>query len=106
MSAAAALARPCRCARPMWDGESCVRCGRVIYGAPVPEQAAWTTPRSDPWTRAAVIRALRAFVFFRDRPPVAADWEPGLGPEWPTLPVVVGLFGSLPAALAAAGVID
>jgi hypothetical protein len=102
---AAALARPCCCTRPLWDGESCIRCGRIIYGAPEPEPAPWVQPRKDPWTRAGIVRALRAFAFFRGRAPIPADWESGLGPDWPSLPIVVQSFGSLPAALQASGVI-
>jgi hypothetical protein len=100
------LARPCTCARPMWDGDSCVRCGRTIHGAPEQKQTPWrAAPRKSPWTRAGVTRAIRAFVFFRGRAPLIADWGSGMGPDWPTLQAVEQLFGSLSAALLAAGVI-
>ena len=96
------LARPCQCSRPLWDGESCVSCGRIVYGAPERERPPWREPRKDPWTRAGVIRAVNAFAFFRGRPPTPADWDAGLGPDWPDLRTVQLLFGSLPAAIEAA----
>jgi hypothetical protein len=94
------LARPCNCTRPLWDGETCVRCGRTIYRASQRAQ----TPRKTAWTRAGVNRAIRAFVFFRGRAPMVADWEAGMDPQWPTLDVVHELFGSLPAAIESAGI--
>jgi hypothetical protein len=82
MNAEPSLARPRGCSRPLWDGESCIRCGRIIYGAAAQERPPWTT--------------------LRGRTPVPADLESGLGPDWPTLATLVRLFGSLPAALDAA----
>jgi hypothetical protein len=94
------LARPCKCAHPLWDGETCVRCGRTIYNASRREQ----TPRKTLWTRAGVTRAVKAFAFFRDRAPMIEDWESGMDPQWPSLRIVEQLFGSLPAAIEAAGI--
>jgi hypothetical protein len=97
------LARLCDCSQPIWDGESCVRCGRILWGAPERTVGPWTTTRTGGWTRAGVVRALKAFAFFRDRPPNVEDWEWGLGAEWPDLRTVERLFGSFPDALNAAG---
>ena len=94
------LARPCNCTRSLWDGETSVHCGRTIYRASQREQ----TPRKTAWTRAGVNRAIKAFVFFRGRAPMVADWEAGMDPQWPTLDVVHELFGSLPAAIESAGI--
>jgi hypothetical protein len=55
-----------------------------------------------PWTRAQVTRAIEAFAFFRGRPPVASDWAPRID-NWPPLETVIDLFGSIDAAIAAAG---
>jgi hypothetical protein len=56
------------------------------------------------WTRAGVVRAIRAFTFFRGRPPVPADWNGRRQEGWPPRETVEALFGSVPAALQAAGV--
>jgi hypothetical protein len=48
-----------------------------------------------------VARAIEAFVFFRGRLPVAADWN-GRMANWPPLEAVERLFGSLEAAAQAA----
>ncbi|MET0836107.1 MAG: hypothetical protein ABWY97_04950 [Thermoleophilaceae bacterium] len=60
--------------------------------------------RKHDWTRAGVVRAIRAFTFFRGRPPVPADWNGRLLEGWPPREIVVALFGSVPAAVQAAGV--
>jgi hypothetical protein len=97
------IARPCRCRRPLWDGESCVRCGHSLPGAPERKETPWLAPRIDPWTHAGVIRALRAFAFFCGRPPVRSDWELGIEADRPSLGTVEQLFGSFAAAVQAAG---
>jgi hypothetical protein len=51
-----------------------------------------------------VIRALKAFAFFRGRPPVLADWSGRMGDDWPGLETVRGLFGSVEAAVRVAGI--
>jgi len=56
------------------------------------------------WTEAGVVRALRAFAFFRGRAPVLADWSGRMGDDWPKLETVLGLFGSVEAAVRVAGV--
>ncbi len=55
------------------------------------------------WTQPAVIRAIRAFAFFRGRAPVAGDWNQRMS-DWPPLGTVQTLFGSVDAAARAAGV--
>jgi hypothetical protein len=54
------------------------------------------------WSRAHVARAFQAFAFFRGRAPVVADWRPRMD-DWPPLDAVETLFGTLEAALQAAG---
>ena len=49
-------------------------------------------------------RAFQAFAFFRGRAPVQADWSRSMGSDWPSLETVERLFGSLSAALEAAGI--
>lgn len=56
------------------------------------------------WTHRRVVRALRAFAFFRGRAPVPDDWTRRMGDNWPRLETVERLFGSLDAAVRAAGV--
>jgi hypothetical protein len=95
-------ARGCRCERPVLDGENCLRCGRVLAPVVAP---ALPPPRSRPpdWTRAGVIRALRAFAFFRGRAPERVDWSGKMASDWPAFETVVSLFGSIEAAVGAAG---
>lgn len=102
MTEAPRPARSCRCERPVLDGESCLRCGRLLVSRPEP---AFTRimPRTHDWTRPGVIRALRAFAFFRGRAPVHADWAGRMGNDWPALETVLGLFGSIEAAVQVAG---
>jgi hypothetical protein len=103
MSAEPAHPRVCRCERPLLDDDTCLRCGRATgaeIGALVVDEP---RPRRAPtWTRHGVVRALRAFAFFRGRPPVAADWSGRMGDDWPALETVERLFGSLEAAMLAA----
>jgi len=54
------------------------------------------------WSRAHVARAFQAFAFFRGRAPVVADWSRRMD-DWPSLDAVEALFGTLDAALRAAG---
>jgi hypothetical protein len=69
----------------------------------LPEPAAASQPTQiPPWTRAGVIRALRAFTFFRGRPPVDADWAGRTAEDWPQRETVLRLFGSVEAAVEAA----
>lgn len=51
-----------------------------------------------------MVRAMKAFAFFRGRPPVSQDWHKRMPDDWPALETVVELFGSLDAATRAAGV--
>jgi hypothetical protein len=85
------------------DGETCLRCGREPVAVPAPglprRRRAQIT-----WTQTRVIRAIRAFAFFRGRAPVLADWKRRMGDDWPPLETVEGLFGSLGEAVRAAGV--
>jgi hypothetical protein len=102
MSDGPLTARGCRCDRPVLDGESCLRCGRTLAALPEPERAP-RRPRKVDWSQAGVIRALQAFAFFRGRPPERADWSGRMADDWPALATVVGLFGSIEAAVRAAG---
>lgn len=100
------LARPCRCQRPVRDDETCLRCGRALS---LPTTTILSTehraPRCKPaWTHDRVVRALKAFAFFRGRPPAQADWSRRMGEDWPSLETVVALFGSVRAANVAADV--
>ena len=62
-------------------------------------------PRTKPaWTQDSVVRALRAFAFFRGRPAARADWSRRMGDDWPGLETVVELFGSVGAANIAADI--
>jgi len=55
------------------------------------------------WTRPAVLRAIRAFAFFRGRAPVPSDWNQRMA-DWPPRTTVEALFGSVESAARAAGV--
>jgi hypothetical protein len=97
-------ARLCGCERPLLDVETCLRCGRLptllsLAAAPAPPAA-----RRSVWTRARVVRAIRAFAFFRGRSPGPADWDAPFTEDWPAIGTVERLFGSLDSALAAARV--
>jgi hypothetical protein len=102
MSDAPLTARGCRCDRPVLDGESCLRCGRMLVALPESEGLPSRRPQPN-WSQAGVIRALQAFAFFRGRPPEQADWNSKMAEDWPALATVVGLFGSVDAAVRAAG---
>jgi hypothetical protein len=104
MSSLTPKPRPCRCPRPLLDGETCLRCGREPVVSTEPASSAPRRARKTPWTRTRVVRAIRAFVFFRGRSPVLADWKRRLGDDWPPLQTVEDLFGSIDAAVSAAGV--
>jgi hypothetical protein len=71
---------------------------------PEPSAAPPPPPRINEWTQPGVIRALRAFAFFRGRAPVATDWGGRMGEDWPALETVLGLFGSVDAAVQVAGI--
>jgi len=68
---------------------------------PEPLQSLPPARRRVTWTRPGVARAIRAFAFFRGRPPIAADWNQRMA-NWPSLETVETLFGSLGAAIRAA----
>jgi hypothetical protein len=85
----------------MLDAETCLRCGRPTMLVPEPLQSLPPAPRKVTWTRPGVARAIRAFAFFRGRPPVHADWNQRMA-NWPSLETVEALFGSLEAANSAA----
>lgn len=71
---------------------------------PEPSAVPPSAPSTHEWTQPGVIRALRAFAFFRGRAPVAADWSGRMGDDWPRLETVLGLFGSVEAAVELAGI--
>jgi hypothetical protein len=96
------LAKPCRCKEPLRDQDTCALCGRVLPAALEPKRQRQRAEPGNPWTRAGVIRALRAFSFFRGRPPMRTDWNERMGKDWPPLLVVERLFGSVPEAVHAA----
>jgi hypothetical protein len=79
-------------------------CGRPLIFQPDPAVAPRPPAKGPDWTQAGVIRALRAFAFFRGRPPVPDDWRGRMGNDWPRLETVVGLFGSVEAAVGVAGI--
>jgi hypothetical protein len=97
------MAPLCRCPRPLLDSETCLRCGREPVLTREPDLIQ-PHRRTIKWTRTRVVRAIRAFEFFRGRAPVPADWKRRMGNDWPPLETVEGLFGSLEAAIRAAGV--
>jgi hypothetical protein len=96
--------RRCRCDRPVLDGESCLLCGRPLILRPEPAVVRRTAAKTHDWTQAGVIRALKAFAFFRGRAPVRADWSGRVSDDWPRLETVLGLFGSVEAAVQVAGI--
>jgi hypothetical protein len=98
------MARPCRCDHPLLDGETCLRCGRAPIVVPEPPLPRRRATRKITWTRPGVVRALRAFAFFRGRAPAPGDWRQRMGDDWPPLRTVERLFGSLDAALRTAGI--
>jgi len=101
MNAEPSPARSCRCEHPVLDGESCLRCGRSLFVLPEPRSAPPVQPVE--WTRAGVIRAIRAFAFFRGRPPVDEDWAGRTAENWPAHDTVLRLFGSVDTAVELAG---
>lgn len=103
MSTEPVRARLCRCEHPLLDGETCLRCGRspsVILEAPLSTRR---VRQKVTWTRPAVLRAIRAFAFFRGRAPIPADWNQRMA-DWPPRATVEALFGSVEAAARVADV--
>jgi len=96
-------AQPCRCAQPLRDRETCLYCGRSVPAPPENGHAQARVSPGNPWTRAGVVRAFKAFAFFRGRAPGRNDWSQRMPADWPPLALVEQLFGSLPDALSAAG---
>jgi hypothetical protein len=103
MTAASASVRLCRCPGAVVDDETCVLCGRYV-AAPQHSDAVPAPAPPTQWTRAGVVRAIRAFAFFHDRPPSEPEWSAASGSDWPSARAVRRLFGSFDAGLAAAGV--
>jgi polyferredoxin len=103
MSAEPVQARLCRCEHPLLDGETCLRCGRPPSVTPATALRPRRVRHKITWTQPAVLRAIRAFAFFRGRAPVPADWNQRMA-EWPPRATVEALFGSVEAAARAAGV--
>jgi hypothetical protein len=93
-------ARICSCHRPLLTDDTCLRCGRAP--SLLPEPSTEPPKREVTWSRAHVARAFQAFAFFRGRAPVVADWSRRMY-DWPPLEAVEALFGTLEAALQAAG---
>jgi len=94
-------ARVCTCDRPLLTEDTCLRCGRAPSRL-LPEPSPEPPKQEVTWTRAHVARAFQAFAFFRGRAPVVADWSRRMD-DWPPLHAVETLFGTLEAALQAAG---
>ena len=88
----------------MLNGETCIRCGRAPTVLPPAEAAPRPERRTITWTRPGVVRAVRAFAFFRGRAPTPQDWHERMPGNWPPLGTVERLFGSVAAAVSAAGV--
>jgi hypothetical protein len=88
------------CERPLLSDDTCLRCGRST--SLLPEPGARPPKRQVTWTQAHVARAFQAFAFFRGRSPVVADWSRRID-NWPPLDAVEALFGTLEAAVTAAG---
>ena len=93
-------ARMCACDRPLLTDDTCLRCGRAL--SLLPEPSAQRPKPELTWSRAHVARAFQAFAFFRGRAPVIADWSRRID-DWPPIDAVEALFGTLEAALRAAG---
>ena len=93
-------ARVCNCERPLLTDDTCLRCGRSP--SLLPEPGAQPPRREVTWSRAHIARAFQAFAFFRGRPPVTADWSRRIE-NWPPLELVEDLFGTVEAAVQAAG---
>ena len=88
----------------MLDGEDCIRCGRARTVLPPAEAAPHPDRRTITWTGPGVVRAIRAFAFFRGRAPTPQDWQERIPGNWPPVTIVERLFGSVAAAVSAAGV--
>lgn len=86
------------------DDETCILCGRYVAVPDRPDESAPEAPRPH-WTSAGIVRAIRAFEFFHDRPPSEAEWSAPAGSTWPTARAVQRHFGSFDDGLAAAGVV-
>jgi hypothetical protein len=99
----AGRARGCRCGHPWRDDDTCLRCGRRLPTALLP-QAPHRRSRSggNPWTPAGVLRALRTYEFFVGRPPKSTDWSRDDGKDSPGLRTIAAMFGSFEAAVEAA----
>jgi hypothetical protein len=103
MSTEPVQARLCQCEHPLLDSETCLRCGRSPSVIPEAALSPRRLRQKVAWTRPAVMRAIRAFAFFRGRAPVPADWNQRMA-DWPPRATVEALFGSVEAAARAAGV--
>lgn len=103
MSTQPARARLCGCEHPLLDRETCLRCGRSPSVMPEASLTPARVRQKVTWTRPAVMRAIRAFAFFRGRAPVPSDWNQRMA-DWPPRATVEALFGSVDAAARAAGV--
>jgi hypothetical protein len=104
MNQAPRPARQCRCDRSVLDGESCLLCGRSVVSLPEALKVRRPAAKSEAWTQQGVIRALKAFAFFRGRAPVQEDWSGRMANDWPRLETVLALFGSVEGAVRVAGI--
>jgi hypothetical protein len=93
----------CRCGSAVVDGETCILCGRYV-APPLREDPLAVDAAPPQWTPAGIVRAMRAFAFFHDRPPSEAEWS-ATASAWPTSHAVQRHFGSFDNGLSAAGVI-
>jgi len=94
----------CRCSSAVVDDETCILCGRYVAAPAEPGPAVAEAP-APRWTRAGIVRAIRAFAFFHDRPPSEAEWMAPTGAAWPSAHAVRRHFGSFDDGLAAAGIV-
>ena len=91
-AAAPAGPRVCNCARPLLTEDTCLRCGLAFALVLAPAEPA--PERQIDWSRVQVLRAFEAFMFFRGRAPVPADWSKRMD-NWPPLETVEAMFGSV-----------
>jgi hypothetical protein len=101
---------------------TCAGCGRPTSGSDGPERApkrcrACAGERRRSWSEQRVLEAIRDWAELTGSPPTLADWSPAhASPEhegaaryrsapgrWPSASTVAARFGSLPAAIEAAG---
>jgi hypothetical protein len=79
-----------------------MRCGRAPADS-LEDGSQFRPRRMISWTHARVLRAIRVFGFFQGRAPGRRDWHGPQARDWPPIEIVESLFGSVTAAVRAAG---